>query len=29
VVMEHRLSERVLDFARIPVTHLRAGIFSE
>ena len=29
VLMEHWLSERVLDFAGIPVTHLRAGIFSE
>ena len=25
VLMEHWLSERVLDFAGIPVTHLRAG----
>src|SRR5260370_18151176 len=29
VLMEHWLSERVLDFAGIPVTHLRAGLFSE
>src|SRR5260370_4890040 len=29
VVMEHCLSERALDFAGIPVTHLRASIFSE
>jgi uncharacterized protein YbjT (DUF2867 family) len=29
VAMDHWLSERVLDFAGIPVTHLRAGIFSE
>ena len=29
VLMDHWLSERVLDFAGIPVTHLRAGIFSE
>jgi hypothetical protein len=29
VLMDHWLSERVLDFAGIPVTHLRASIFSE
>ena len=29
VLMEHWLWERVLDFAGIPVTHLRAGLFSE
>ena len=29
VLMDHWLSERVLDFAGIPITHLRAGLFSE